>query len=64
MGNTIKSGRDVIRDFLAEIYNVPGADPAIIDLFVRLYEQGRLTEKSIQTAVEQHIEKEIEKKDE
>lgn len=64
MENKIKSGQEVIHDLLSEIYNIPGADPEIIGLFVRLYEQDRLTDKSIQTAVEQHIEQAIEKKDE
>lgn len=55
MKKGIKSGQEVIHDFLSEILNIPSADPAIIDMLVRLYQDDKLTEKSLQTAVDQFI---------
>lgn len=64
MKKVIKSGQEVIHDFLAEIQNVPSADPAIIDLLIGLYQNKRLTEKPLQTAVDQFIQHKINTEDE
>jgi hypothetical protein len=64
MKKMIKSGQEVIHDFLAEIQNVPSADPAIIDLLVDLYLKKRLTERSLQAAVDQFIQHKIMTEDE
>jgi hypothetical protein len=64
MKKMIKSGQEVIHDFLAEIQNVPSADPAIIDLLVDLYLKKRLTERSLQAAVDQFIQNKIMTEDE
>ena len=64
MKKIIKSGQEVIHDFLSEILNIPAADPAIIDVLVRLYQDGKLTDKSLQTAVDQLIQDKIDTPDE
>ena len=64
MKKTINSGQEVIHDFLAEIQNVPSADPAIINLLINLYQNKRLGEKSLQAVVDQFIQHKMETEDE
>ena len=52
MDNKIKSGKDVINDFFAEIYNIPNADKKTVDALVELYGQGKLSDKNVQTLAE------------
>ena len=61
MSDKIKSGKEVIEDFFAEIYNVPNADQITIDSLVALFSQGKFTEKSIQNALEDRMQKELSK---
>ena len=67
MINKIKSGKDVINDFFAEIYNVPNTDKKTIDTLVELYSQGKLSDKNIQNKMDEMLQKELkqtEKEDE
>jgi hypothetical protein len=64
MKKKIKSGQEVIHDFLSDILNIPSADPAIIDALVRLYQDDKLTDKSLQAAVDQLIQDKIDTPDE
>lgn len=57
----IKSGKEVIEDFFAEILNVPKADEETIKILVSLYEQDKFTEKSIQNALGEMLNKELKK---
>lgn len=59
--NKIKSGKDVIEDFFAEIYNVPNADENTTDILVSLYSENKFTEKNIQNALDKQMQTEIEK---
>jgi len=61
MSDKIKSGKEVIEDFFAEIYNIPNADPKTLDSLVSLFSQGKFTEKSIQNALEERMQKELSK---
>lgn len=61
MSNKIKSGKEVIEDFFAEIYNIPNTDEKTIDSLVALFSQGKFTEKSIQNALEERMQKELSK---
>jgi hypothetical protein len=64
MKKDIKSGQEVIHDFLSDVLNIPSADPAIIDVLVRLYRDDKLTDKSLQAAVDQLIQDKIAASDE
>ena len=67
MSNKIKSGKDVINDFFAEIYNIPNADKKTVDTLVELYSQGKLSDKNLQNKMDEMVQKELkqtEKEDE
>ena len=67
MDNKIKSGKDVIDDFFAEIYDVPNTDKKTIDILIELYSQGKISDKNLQNAMDEIVQKElkqIEKEDE
>jgi len=67
MDKKIRSGKDVIDDFFAEIYNIPNTDKKTIDVLVELYSQGKLSDKNVQNAMDEIVQKElkqIEKEDE
>lgn len=61
MSEKIKSGKDVIEDFIAEIYNVPNADKKTIDTLVALFSENKFTEKNIQNALESQMQIELNK---
>jgi hypothetical protein len=63
MSQTIKSGNEVIEEFFSEIYNVPNAEQKTVDTLVSLYSQRKFTDKSIQNALEEQIQKELKKID-
>lgn len=67
MDDKIKSGKDVMDEFFVEIYNIPNADKNTVDALVKLYSQGKLTNKNVQNTLDDIIQKElkqIEKEDE
>lgn len=67
MDNKIKSGKDVIDDFFAEIYNIPNSDKNTIDALVNLYSQGKLSDKNVQNTLDELVQsslKQIDKEDE
>lgn len=67
MKDTVKSGKDVIEDFFAEILNVPNADEKTVQKLVQLYGSGKFTERNISNAMDELTLtelKKIEKEDE
>lgn len=67
MDKKIKSGKDVIDDFFAEIYNIPNIDISTVDVLIELYSQGKLTDKNVQNAMDEILKQKInliEKEDE
>ena len=67
MDNTIKSGKDVINDFFAEILNVANADEKTVKKLVELYGSGKFTERQISNAMDELTQaelKNVEKEDE
>jgi len=67
MDDKIKSGKDVIDDFFAEIYNIPNADKKTVDALVELYSQGKLSDKNVQNTLDEIVQlelKQIDKEDE
>lgn len=59
MDDKIKSGKDVIDDFFAEIYNIPNADNKTVDALVELYSQGKLSDKNVQNTLDEIVQKEL-----
>ena len=53
MSDEIKSGKDVIDEFFAEILNVKGVDQKTVDKLVELFGEGKLTDNNIQNALEE-----------
>lgn len=53
MSDKIKSGREVIEEFFAEIPNVEGANEKTVNKLVELYSDGKLTDSNIQNALEE-----------
>lgn len=59
MTNKIKSGKNVIDDFFAEIYNIPNTDKKTVDALVSLYKQDKLTDKNVQNTLDDIVQKEL-----
>lgn len=53
MSDEIKSGREVIDEFFAEIPNVEGVNEKTVNKLVELYSDGKLTDSNIQNALEE-----------
>lgn len=59
MDDKIKSGKDVLDDFFAEIYNIPNADKKTVDALVELYSQGKLSDKNVQNTLDEIVQREL-----
>jgi len=53
MDNQIKSGKEVIDEFFAEILNVEGTDENTINKLIELYGDNKFTDSNIQNALEE-----------
>lgn len=53
MDNQIKSGKDVIDEFFAEILNIEGADESTVNKLIELYGDNKFTDSNIQNALEE-----------
>ena len=61
MSNKIKSGKEVIYEFFSEIYNVEYPDKSSVDILVSLYGKNKLTDTNIQNALDDLLQKELDK---
>jgi hypothetical protein len=61
MSDKIKSGKEVIDEFFSEIYNVENADKTTIDVLVSLYSKSKLTDTNLQNALDDLLQKELDK---
>lgn len=61
MSDKIKSGKEVIDEFFSEIYNVENADKTSVDILVSLYGKNKLTDTNIQNALDDLLQKELDK---
>jgi len=59
MSDKIKSGKEVIDEFFAEIMNIEGVDKKIVEKITALYSKGELTDTKIQNALEQLLQEEL-----
>jgi len=53
MDNQIKSGKDVIDEFFAEILNIEGTDESTVNKLIELYADNKFTDSNIQNALEE-----------
>jgi hypothetical protein len=53
MENQIKSGKDVIDEFFAEILNIEGTDETTVNKLIELYGENKFTDSNIQNALEE-----------
>tara|TARA_R110002049_G_scaffold308871_1_gene514606 strand:+ start:617 stop:829 length:213 start_codon:yes stop_codon:yes gene_type:complete len=53
MDNQIKSGKDVIDEFFAEILNIEGTDESTVNKLIELYGDNKFTDRNIQNALEE-----------
>lgn len=59
MKDKIKTGRDVIEDFFAEILNIPNTHNQTVQKIIDLYSAGKLTDTNLQNALDKTIEDEL-----
>jgi hypothetical protein len=59
MSDEIKSGKQVIDEFFAEIMNIEGVDKKIVAKLTSLYDEGKLTDTSIENAMGQLLQEEL-----
>ncbi|KHE90732.1 MAG: hypothetical protein K8F52_07560 [Candidatus Scalindua rubra] len=59
MRDGIKSGKEVIDEFFAEIMNIEGVDKRIVEKLASLYSEGRLTDTNIQNMTEKILQEEL-----
>jgi len=62
MNDKIKSGKDVINEFFAEILNVESVDQKTVEKLVELYKENKLTDNNIQNALEELKQAELNQK--
>ena len=59
MSDEIKSGKEVIDEFFAEIMNIEGVDEKTVEKLTSLYSEGKLTDTNIQNAIGQLLQEEL-----
>ena len=52
MSNSVKSGKEILDDFFAEILNIENVDPAIAQSLADLYTQGKLTDTNVKNELQ------------
>lgn len=59
MSDEIKSGKQVIDEFFAEIMNIKGVDKKTVEKLTSLYSEGKLTDTNIENAMGQLFQEEL-----
>jgi len=59
MSDEIKSGKQVIDEFFAEILNIEGVDKKTVEKLTSLYSEGKLTDTNIENAMGQLFQEEL-----
>jgi hypothetical protein len=59
MSDEIKTGKEVIDEFFADIMNIKGVDEKIVANLTSLYNEGKLTDTNIQNAMDQLLQEEL-----
>lgn len=53
MNNDVKTGKEVIEEFFAEILDIKGIDQKTVAMLIDLYKDDKLTDSNIQNALEE-----------
>jgi hypothetical protein len=64
MSNEIKSGKQVIDEFFAQIMSIEGVDKKTIEKLTTLHCEGKLTDTNIQNAMGQLLQEELDANEE
>ena len=64
MNDEVKSGKQVIDEFFAEILNIEGVDEKTVQKLLSLYNEEKLTDTNIQNAMEQLLQEELDTSEE
>ena len=59
MSEEIKSGKEVIDEFFAEVMNIEGVDKKTVEKLTSLYREGKLTDTNIENAMGQLLQEEL-----
>lgn len=59
MSDEIKSGKEVIDEFFAEIMNIEGVDKKTVEKLTSLYSEGKLTDTNIENVMGQLLQEEL-----
>lgn len=59
MSDGIKSGKEVIDEFFAEIMNIEGVDKKTVEKLTSLYIEGKFTDTNIQNVMEKILQEEL-----
>ena len=52
MENQVKSGKEILDDFFAEILKIPNIDTSIAQSLADLYAQGKLTDTNVKNELQ------------
>ena len=61
MDDKIKSGKEVIDEFISEIYNIENADQKTVEAIVALYSKKKLSDANLQNALNDLLQRELDK---
>lgn len=52
MSDNIKSGKQILEDFFDSIHQLSDVDKSIVEILVRLYQQGKLTDINLKNELQ------------
>lgn len=52
MSDNIKSGKQILEDFFDSIHELSNVDKSIVEILVRLYHQGKLTDINLKNELQ------------
>lgn len=52
MSDNIKSGKQILEDFFNSIHQLSDVDKSIVEILVRLYQQGKLTDINLKNELQ------------
>ena len=61
MEKELNSGKDVITNFVSKMNEIPNVDKKTTEVISSLYQQGKLTEKNLQNALDSLLHDELKK---
>ena len=61
MSDKVKSGKEVVDEFFAEILDVEGVDEKTVKKLVSLHDEKKFTDTNIQNAMDELIQEELDK---